>query len=97
MLLKKLKIYNYKKFEDFSLDFDNNFSIMIGNNGAGKSTLLEAIHLALTGTVNGKPIFYELSPIFLMGKLLTSLLRKCMNPGNTKEWMTLKEKPPNQI
>ncbi|WP_339173284.1 AAA family ATPase [Solibacillus sp. FSL R5-0691] len=76
MLLKKLKIYNYKKFEDFSLDFDNNFSIMIGNNGAGKSTLLEAIHLALTGTVNGKPIFYELSPYIFNGKIVNQFIEE---------------------
>ncbi|WP_077614296.1 ATP-dependent nuclease [Caenibacillus caldisaponilyticus] len=62
MLLKKVKVHNFKKFEDFSLEFNNDFSVIVGNNGTGKSTLLEAIHLALTGTINGRPIYYELSP-----------------------------------
>lgn len=76
MLLKKVKIYNYKKFEDFSLDFDNNYSIMIGNNGAGKSTLLEAIHLALTGTINGKPIYYELSPYIFNRQIVNHFIEE---------------------
>lgn len=74
MLLKKIKIFNYKKFEEFSLEFDNNYSIMIGNNGAGKSTLLEAIHLALTGTINGKPIYYELSPYIFNRKVVNQFI-----------------------
>lgn len=62
LLLSKLKIYNYKRFEEFSLEFNEEFCVMVGNNGTGKSTIIEAIHLALTGTINGKSIFYELSP-----------------------------------
>lgn len=76
MLLKKIKIHNYKKFDDFILEFDNNYSIMIGNNGAGKSTLLEAIHLALTGTINGKPIFYELSPYIFNRKVVNQFIEE---------------------
>ncbi|MGP7817839.1 AAA family ATPase [Niallia sp. 01092] len=76
MLLKKLKIYNYKKFEDFTLEFNNNFSVMIGNNGVGKSTLLEAIHLALTRTINGKPIFYELSPYIFNRKIVNHFIEE---------------------
>ena len=89
MILKKIKIYNYKKFENFSLEFDNNNSIMIGNNGAGKSTLLEAIHLALTGTINGKPIFYELSPYIFNRKVVNQFMEevkvdKKITPPETK-------------
>lgn len=73
---KKIKNYNYKKFEDFSLEFNNNFSIMIGNNGAGKSTLLEAIHLALAGTINGKPIFYELSPYIFNREIVNQFIEE---------------------
>jgi putative ATP-dependent endonuclease of the OLD family len=76
MLLKKLKIYNYKKFDYFSVEFDNNFSIMVGNNGSGKSTLLEAIQLALTGTINGKPIFYELSPYIFNRKIVNQFIEE---------------------
>lgn len=89
MLLKKVKIFNYKRFDDFSLDFVNNYSIMIGNNGAGKSTLLEAIHLALTGTINGKPIFYELSPYLFNRKIVNQFIEKVkvdnkLTPPETK-------------
>lgn len=49
---------------------------MIGNNGAGKSTLLEAIHLALTGSINGKPIFYELSPYIFNRKIVNQFIEE---------------------
>lgn len=37
-------------------------NIIVGNNECGKSTLLEAIHLALSGQLNGRPIQTELHP-----------------------------------
>jgi hypothetical protein len=37
-------------------------NIIVGNNECGKSTFLEAIHLALTGQLNGRPIAFELHP-----------------------------------
>ncbi|KSU59062.1 ATP-dependent endonuclease [[Bacillus] enclensis] len=83
MLLKKVKIYNYKSYEDFSLDFDNNYSIIIGNNGAGKTTLLEAIHLALTGTMNGRPVFYELSPYIFNRSIVNQFIDE-IKAGNKK-------------
>ena len=51
-------------------------NIIVGNNECGKSTLLEAIHLALSGQLNGRPIQTELHPHLLMPKLypITSLL-----------------------
>ncbi len=39
MLLKKLKIKNFKSFRDISIGL-NNFNVLIGPNGAGKSNLL---------------------------------------------------------
>lgn len=61
MALKKIRIQNYKIFEDFSLDFCSGINILVGDNEVGKSTVLEAIHLALTGIVNGKYLSTELT------------------------------------
>src|SRR5699024_12333930 len=58
----KVKIKNYKRFKDLSIEFNNDFCVMVGNNGTGKSTIIEAIHLALTGKINGRLIYYEVSP-----------------------------------
>lgn len=61
MSIKKVNISNYKCFESFSIEFNKCVNILVGNNEAGKSTILEAIHLALTGSLNGKPLRTELS------------------------------------
>lgn len=52
--ITKLIIKNFKCFSKFSIDFNDNMNIIVGNNESGKSTILEAIHLALTSTLNGK-------------------------------------------
>src|SRR5437868_1029883 len=61
-MLTKIVIKNYRTFRDFTLDFDPVMNILVGNNDAGKSTILEAIGLALTGRVHGRPLAQELSP-----------------------------------
>jgi len=61
MALKKIKIKNFKIFEDFELEFSAGINIIVGNNEVGKSTVLEAIHLALTGLINGKYLNTELT------------------------------------
>jgi len=61
-LIKKIKIENFKGFEGiFELDLKDGLNILVGNNEAGKSTILEAIHLALTGLINGKYLNTELT------------------------------------
>ncbi|MEI4482622.1 MULTISPECIES: ATP-dependent nuclease [unclassified Phyllobacterium] len=63
MYIEKVKIKNFKCFEEwFEVDFNHGVNIIVGNNEAGKSTLLEAIHLCLTGMLNGKYLRNELSP-----------------------------------
>jgi putative ATP-dependent endonuclease of the OLD family len=63
MYIEKVKIKNFKCFEGwFEVDFNQGVNIIVGNNEAGKSTLLEAIHLCLTGMLNGKYLRNELSP-----------------------------------
>ncbi len=62
MYIRKINISNFKCYKHkFSLDLSNNVNILVGNNEAGKSTILEAIHLALTGMLNGHYIRNELS------------------------------------
>ncbi|MBY3489407.1 ATP-dependent nuclease [Rhizobium laguerreae] len=63
MYISKVKIKNFKCFEDwFEVALNDGVNIIVGNNEAGKSTLLEAIHLCLTGVLNGKYLRNELSP-----------------------------------
>ena len=55
MRIKKVNVENFKCYKGkFSLSLNEGINILVGNNEAGKSTILEAIHLALTGILNGK-------------------------------------------
>ena len=61
-MIEKIRIAGYRKFRDITLRPHPNFNIMVGENEAGKSTLLEALGLALTGRLNGRPAVEELNP-----------------------------------
>ena len=62
MYISKINIENFKCYKGkFSLNLNPGINILVGNNEAGKSTILEAIHLALTGMLNGKYLKNELS------------------------------------
>ncbi len=51
MIIKKIKINNFKKFKDeTTIEFNDDFNIIIGNNESGKSTILQAIELVLSGS-----------------------------------------------
>ncbi|GHV41785.1 ATP-dependent endonuclease [Spirochaetia bacterium] len=60
--IEKIKIVNYKCFKGtFILPINDGVNIIVGNNESGKTTILEAIHLALSGILNGKYLKNELS------------------------------------
>ena len=61
MRIKKIYIKNFKSFRKLELDLNFGVNILVGNNEAGKSTILEAIHLALTGLLNGKYLKNDLA------------------------------------
>lgn len=46
--LKRIKIIGFKRFKDFSINFNDDINIIVGDNESGKSTILEAIDLVLT-------------------------------------------------
>lgn len=60
--IKRIKIKNFKCFKgSFELELNNGLNILVGDNEAGKSTILEAVHLVLTGLINGKYLKTELT------------------------------------
>lgn len=62
MEIKKVIIENFKCYNGkFSLNFNKGLNILVGNNEAGKTTILEAIHLALSGLLNGKYLKNDLT------------------------------------
>lgn len=57
MKIEKLVLQNYKSFKNRTeINFNEGLNILVGDNEAGKSTILEAIHLCLSGLLNGRLI-----------------------------------------
>ncbi len=50
MIIRKLKLLNYRRFIQLELEFPENLIGIIGRNGSGKTTIIEAIAWALYGT-----------------------------------------------
>lgn len=74
---KKVKIQNFKSFcGEFVLELSEGMNILVGNNEAGKSTILEAIHLALTGLLNGRQIKNELTQYYFNNTVVSEYLTK---------------------
>jgi len=47
--IKKLEIKNFRKFNHFSINFDDKFfSVIAGRNATGKTTVLEAVNIAFS-------------------------------------------------
>ncbi|WP_040206386.1 ATP-dependent nuclease [Neobacillus jeddahensis] len=61
MYVKKLNIKGYKKFSDFTIDFNEHINVLIGENESGKSTILEAIDIVLNQKyfINSTGIFEQ--------------------------------------
>ncbi|RFS84138.1 ATP-dependent endonuclease [Actinomadura spongiicola] len=81
-MLAKIVIQNYRGFRRFELDFDPDMNILVGDNDAGKTTILEAIELALTGRINGRPLAQVLSP-YLFNKEATEEYIAALRDGQT--------------
>lgn len=45
MYIKKLKLENYRNYNNEEILFDKNINIIYGNNAQGKTNLIEAIYL----------------------------------------------------
>lgn len=87
MYISKIHIENFKSFKgSFKLLLDKGINIIVGENEAGKSTIIEAIHLALSGLLNGKYINNELTQYIFNYEVVKEYLYKldkgiaCMPP-----------------
>jgi len=86
MHIKKVYIENYKVFPGkFEIALNPDFNILVGDNEAGKSTILEAIHLALTGLINGRYLRNELSQYLFNNEVEESYLDSINNPEKVGE------------
>lgn len=49
-VIKKIKLHNFKRFQDFSVELDEKINLLIGDNESGKSSILSAIDIVLSGS-----------------------------------------------
>lgn len=83
--IENIHIVNYKCFKgSFKLDLNEGINIIVGNNEAGKSTILEAIHLALSGLLQGKYLKNELSQ-YLFNKSVETEYTESITSGTPLE------------
>ncbi|WP_432948284.1 ATP-dependent nuclease [Kribbella sp. CA-253562] len=61
-MIEKIRIRGYRKFRDIVVVPSDGLNILVGDNESGKSTIIEALNLAMTGRVNGRPAIEELNP-----------------------------------
>ncbi len=52
-MIQSIRVKNFRKHEDLTLDFDEKFNLIHGRNNAGKSTLFYGIEYCLFGNVQG--------------------------------------------
>ena len=62
MHITKIVIQNYRCLRRCTVLLNDQLNIIVGDNECGKSTLLEAIHVTLSGQLNGRPLLTELHP-----------------------------------
>ncbi|PXX31514.1 ATP-dependent endonuclease [Arenibacter sp. ARW7G5Y1] len=83
MNLKTAHIKNFKCYKgSFKIDFSQGVNILVGENETGKSTILEAIHLALSGVLNGHYLRNELSQYLFNNEVVESFLSNLKNGKN---------------
>jgi putative ATP-dependent endonuclease of OLD family len=81
MNITKVIIENYKCFNGrFIFEPNKGLNLLVGDNEAGKSTILEAIHLALTGILNGRYLKNELTQYLFNIDSVNSYLKN-LNQG----------------
>ena len=61
MKIDRLKIVNYKLFQNVTVEMNDSINIFVGENDSGKTTILEALSMALTGKVNGSSMANRLN------------------------------------
>ncbi|MEX0780179.1 MAG: AAA family ATPase [Balneolales bacterium] len=82
MRINKIYIENYKRYKGkFELTLNPEINILVGNNEAGKSTILEAIHLVLTGLLNGRYLRTELTQYLFNNEIEAEYINSLNDPN----------------
>lgn len=81
MYIRRVRIENFKSYRyPFNIYLNEGLNILVGNNDSGKSTILEAIHLTLSGLLNGKYIKNELTEFLFNAESVKEYLQSLKTP-----------------
>ena len=64
MIVRKIKIENYRLLKNFTVDLESELSLVIGKNNTGKTTLLTVLDEFINGSDKNKFSFDDLKYIF---------------------------------
>ena len=77
MIIEKLVLQNYKSFKDRTvIEFNDGLNILVGDNEAGKSTILEAVHLCLSGILDGRYLKHDFHQYLFNYEIVEEYLTK---------------------
>jgi len=74
--ITKVVVKNYRCLDDTTVDLNPSLNVVVGDNECGKSTLIEAINLALSGQINGRPVQAELHPFLFNIKIVAAYIAR---------------------
>ena len=88
MKINRLKIVNYKLFQNVTIEMNENINIFVGENDSGKSTILEALSMVLTGKINGSSVANRLNLDWFNAQVRQKF-KKSIEAGNTSDLPTI--------
>ena len=90
MMLKisKLKIINYKLFQNVIIEMNDTMNIFVGENDSGKTTILEALSMVLTGKIGGSNIANRVNLDWFNTNVRKGFI-KAIKAGNTPALPTI--------
>lgn len=85
MKIEKLVLENYKSFKNRTeIKFNEGLNILVGDNEAGKSTILEAIHLCLSGILEGRYLKHDFHQYLFNYEVVAEYLTKVKTDKTAK-------------
>ncbi|WP_164489185.1 ATP-binding protein [Ruminococcus sp. Marseille-P6503] len=80
MILKRLKLKNFRGYTNIVIDFDSNMNVIIGRNDVGKSTILEALEIFF----NSEKIKIDISDLSVFNSEPIIEISCCFDVGDGK-------------